>query len=377
MKVASVSTFWTQCGVAIYNLSLCEELSKLCDLKVFAEETQEHLNGHEYNGVIDFERCWNRNIPETFDNLYLRILKWHPNLCHIQYQNAIYNDIYDPNGNFAMLVLSLQHQKIPVILTFHDIIQKHDNPSMQTWYRQIDNAITTNPAEEAELKKWNPNVYQRMIPLGSTIFKPLPKKEARSVLGLYEKPFLICQPSFYGADKGMLELLDAFSEFKKAVPESILVFAGGLHPLAPELHRSYVKEVLKRAYKLGLTNNVMFLGKFLSEDELNLWLSASDIIVLNHKSIFNCIGSSAIAHRVLCAEKPIILGDDSRLSEYKSLENCMRVANTLELTEALKIIHSDAMLGNTIAEGAVKYAHETSFAEIAKQHLEFYGDVLK
>jgi hypothetical protein len=38
MKVAAISTFRTQCGVGLYQEDLSYELTKLCDLKIFAEE---------------------------------------------------------------------------------------------------------------------------------------------------------------------------------------------------------------------------------------------------------------------------------------------------------------------------------------------------
>jgi glycosyltransferase involved in cell wall biosynthesis len=277
-----------------------------------------------------------------------------------------------------MLTKTLEEHGLPLVYTFHDILQFRNNYNVSMWYSNIKNVVVTNPAEDAELRKWNSNVNAKVIPLGSTIFTPTPQKQARQELGLYQEPFILCQPSFYGADKGQLELIEAFNEFQKYTPNALLVFAGCLHPLAPSIHREYMKEVFKKVLKLGLVNSVIFVGRFLSEDELNLWLSASDCLVLNHKQIFGCVGSSAIAHRILCAGKPLIFGNDSRLSEYRDMKQCVKLDGTqADLVGALKFAYSSDPLKEVIAREAAKYAHETSFEKVAQNHMEFYKEILK
>ena len=63
MKVAHISTYKVSCGVGIYLEELTNELSKLCENKIFAEKIvspqieNESLNK---NINVEYERCWTR-----------------------------------------------------------------------------------------------------------------------------------------------------------------------------------------------------------------------------------------------------------------------------------------------------------------------------
>src|SRR5437867_1406694 len=132
-----------------------------------------------------------------------------------------------------------------------------------------------------------------MIPLGETLFEYIPKDLARKDLNLPQDRIILIQSGFCGFGKRIKESIEAVSLLKEEY-NPIVVFAGRMHPLAIEEDRRFFKKALSSAASFKLQNNIIFTGKYLSEGELNKWISAGDIIVLNHQFVYPAISSSAI-----------------------------------------------------------------------------------
>jgi glycosyltransferase involved in cell wall biosynthesis len=374
MKVAVISTWRVKCGVARYTEELCNELGKLVELKIFAEKVHQQPAEDppiDPLAATSYVRCWKRREP--YDELIKELSAYKPDVIHFQFQSAMYDESLNKPQTPFLELLNQLHGDFPVIyMTFHDVLAREVGEF--DWYRRaldVVKPITTNDLAKRELMKWAP-CSPATVPLGSTLFEPPPKTAARAKLNLSATDFLIVQPGFYGADKGMTELVRSMPPLLKTVPNCKLVFAGTLHPLAPAIHKNYMRDCIRLAYRLDLINNVVFLGEFISEEELNLWLGAADIVVLNHTQIFPFIGASAIAKRVLCAGKPLIFNaQDPRLSEFKHMRNCLKI-NGFDFGKAVTLLRENKGLAERLAGEARKYAEDTSFREIARRHLEIY-----
>jgi glycosyltransferase involved in cell wall biosynthesis len=406
MKVAMVSTLRVNCGIAKYLEELAYPLSKLCDLKIFAEVIHQQLVENEPidpETSLNHTRCWKRGEPYDYlaverddaptpaCSLISEINKFRPDIINIQFQNAMYSeDLRSNSSSFIKMVKLLEKYTAPVVITLHDVIA-FDPSNGLNWYSALGDTpfIVTNKMEQEELKKWAPSSKSYVIPLGATLFEPKEKWVSQRKMGLPEwnnilethksadlnrRNFYIIQPGFYGADKGMLYLINQMPEINRKIPEANLVFAGSIHPLAPEGHRAYVKECLKRALVIRAQGGkVTFIPKFFSDDELNTVLSAADVLVLNHdQSLY--VGSSAIAKRTLYAGKPLIFSDlDPRLSEFEDRKHCLKIGLTRNFSEAVWEIYNSPSLREKLISGAREYANETSFKKIAEKHMVMYN----
>lgn len=393
-----VSTFRCTCGVAKYLEELAYPLSKLCDLKIFAEDIHQQLiedKPIKPELPLNYIRCWKRGEPYERGppscSLISEIDKFQPDVIHIQFQNAMYlEDLRSKDSSFIRMVKHLEKYVAPVVITLHDVIA-YDSSQFLNWYSALGDAkekvmymedavtmplfIVTNQAEQEELKKWASLSKSYVVPLGATLFEPEDKLESKKEVGLDYIHFHIIQLGFYGADKGMLQLIDQMPKVNQRIPEANLIFAGSIHPLAPEGHRNYVKECLKSALRVkAMGGQVSFIPKFFSDDELNIVLSAADVLVLNHdQSLY--VGSSAIAKRILCAGKPLIFSDsDPRLSEFEDGKHCLKIGRTRNFSEAVREIYNNPSLRETLIRGAREYAGETSFEKIAEKHMVVYNE---
>ena len=372
MKVAVVSTFRTMCGIALYTENLTNDLSKLIELKVFAEglePPQTEIGPINKDVHINFERCWRRY--QGFGEVQKKILEYSPDIIHIQFVAGIYNELsFIPNSPFQKFVESLRNRGIKIVITLHDAPNNFPNPTqLLQWYKNLNaHFIGINNEMVGGLKKWYPNAQATVIPIGSILFKPYDKNEARKILKLNENDFILTQIGFYGADKGMLEIIQALP--KISIPNFKLAFAGGFHPLATPFYKPYVGDCIKTAIKLGVANKVIFVGRLLSEDEINLWASATDFLIVNLKSIFGYSGSASIK-RTLIAGKPTLIGDDSRLSEFKDGVNCIKISQG-NIAEKVMWLYNNKEIQKVIIDGALQYAKETTFDIVAQKHLDVY-----
>lgn len=372
-RIGMVSTWRVQCGVAKYTEALCQELNKIVELTVYAEDIwqQEKEEPPIAEGVRTV-RCWHRH-EEPYDRLYNHIVEDLPDIVHIQYDGAMYSQ-----KAVVKLTDRLHKAGIKTVITLHEVPKFNPTLFVGEWYKNVNSCfITTNKLMDKELKKWFSKAKTTIIPLGSTLFSPVSRMDARNKLKLPHNIFLIVQFGYYGMDKGMEPLIKAIPKILEEIPNAILAFPGGLHPLAPSIHKNYMKQCLKTALKLGLQNKILFPGKLLFGKEIDLWLSAANILVLNHQPIFGTYSASACGHRILCAKRPIIMNADAtRLSEFEDGVHCLKAKNE-ELADKIITLSKNYRLQNRIIKGALKYAQETSFKNIAQKHLEVYKNVGK
>ncbi len=142
--------------------------------------------------------------------------------------------------------------------------------------------------------------------------------------------------------------------------------------MAPEAWRAHTRDCIKEIIKYKLTNNVIMLGRFVPENELNLWLGLADVVMQNYHWVSGLYSASANGHRLLCCERPIIMNvQDVRLSEFINDVHCAKADDSNMELVILKCLE-DKIYVKKISEGALKYAHETTFESAAKKHMEIY-----
>jgi len=378
LKVGMISTFRVQCGVAQYTEALCQELTDLVNLTVYAEDVWQQereeppISGNSKNAPTRYIRCWNRR-HEPYDELYDKIIDDLPDIIHIQYDTAMYGS----KQSVLDFIQRLHRAGIKTVMTLHEV--PFFRPTVYAnWYEKAGHHfITTNKLMHKELKKWHRSAKSTIIPLGSTIFQPLDRFEARRELNISQYNYYIVQFGYWGIDKGMLPLIECMPKILEKIPNAILAFAGGLHPLAPQVHKDYVKKCIQTALKLKLQGKVIFTKKLLFGKEIDVWLSAADIIVLNHQTVFGAYNASACGHRILCSKRPIIMNDKAvSLWEFEDGVDCVKSSNK-ELGDKIITLSKNSELQERIVKRALNYAQETSFKNIAEQHLEVYKKIVK
>ncbi len=288
------------------------------------------------------------------------------------YDIVHFQHAYGYAGDINKFINKLRELTIPYLVTFHEI---------PTWNRPIwepkifcpiivGNKIMKDKLVELGVKEDMINI----IPHGATIWVSYSKIGARNKLSFDTDKKILVQPGFMSYGKGMLEIIEACAE----IPEIYLVFAGSIHPNAPRMDTNNLIGCMKLAKGYGMENRVKFVGKYLSEDEMQLWCSAADYLILNHQNVYGALSSSAMSKRILCAERPIIMSNDERLSEFEDGKNCLKVTSTdiNMIRKTLRTLMGSENLCHHLGTGALYYATETSWYNMATKTLKLYEEIV-
>ena len=167
-------------------------------------------------------------------------------------------------------------------------------------------------------------------------------------------------------------------EVVKKHPDIVYIIVGATHPhVIKHEGEDYRHSLIRLVKKLGLEKNVLFINRFVSNDELFSYLKMCDIYVipyLGEKQI-----SSGTLIYTMGAAKPIIstpfwyakemLADNrGMLFDFKDSE---------QLSDKINLLLDDEDLRNSIAKNAFDLAKECYWPEIGIKYNELAADLIK
>lgn len=188
------------------------------------------------------------------------------------------------------------------------------------------------------------------IPHGSTLIPEMKKEDARKLLGINIDMPIGFVFGFQSGDKNYQRLIDAARNT-------------GIHIIISGAPHGVIGQI-------SITNdrNVTFINRFLTENEINFYALASDILLFDYTARDHYSVSGAM-HRIAGSGRPIICSDIRHFSDIKHDDECLKFKNHEKLEECIiRALDNSELLG--IA--ARKYAEKTSWEKIAKKHIEIY-----
>ena len=195
-------------------------------------------------------------------------------------------------------------------------------------------------------------------------FKALGRREARSRLKLHPAGKLVCFVGYLRPEKGLEYLLEAFAGLNQPDTKLCLVGDGPLEHSLTAL-----------AQRLGIIDRCQFVGKQ-PHDEIPLWISAADCIVLSSLSE----GFPTILPEAMLCGVPIIatpvggIPEVIRDGETGLLVPCRTPS---ALTQALRTLLSNEHLASDMAARAQELARTSlTWAGNAKRMLSLYEEAV-
>jgi glycosyltransferase involved in cell wall biosynthesis len=167
----------------------------------------------------------------------------------------------------------------------------------------VDYFIVQSRSVESDLHEFAPNARYAFVPhpIYNVFGDALPKEEARRRLGLTDKRIIL----FFGyvrRYKGLHLLLEAMPQILKQMPLKLLV-VGEFY----DDEEAYKKEI----QKLGLADHVTVNSQYIPNDEVALYFSACDAVVLPYISATQ----SGIVQIAYHFDKPVIATNVGGLAE--------------------------------------------------------------
>ncbi len=188
------------------------------------------------------------------------------------------------------------------------------------------------------------------VPHGSTLIPEMKKEDARRLLGINIDMPIGFVFGFQSGDKNYQRLIDA------ARNTGIhLIISGAPHHVASSI-------------SIPNDKNVTFINRFLVENEVNLYASASDMLLFDYAAKDHFSVSGAM-HRIIGSGRPVICSDVNHFIDIKNGENCLKFKDRKGLEKCIKNALEN---GEQLGIAARNYAQRTSWENVARRHIEIY-----
>lgn len=300
-------------------------------------------------------------------------------VLNIQYQAAAY-------GLGAPIHFLPDVADLPTVVTFHDLRVPYLFPKAGRLRERVithlaksaTGAITTDPADEAELKRRGvANVLQ--IPIGSNIPVQPPAGYARAAWReqhhISPSDFLLGYFGFLNHSKGGDTLIKALATLHDRQARVKLVLIGGQAGSSDPTDIEFGAQIEKMIARYGLENRILRTG-FVAAEEVSAWLLACDALTLPYRDGVSLRRGSlmaALAHG--CAI--ISTQPQTPVAELRDSENIRLVPPNspevlvLAITGLLNAPEFRARLGTA----ARVTAQQFGWGAIAKHTVEFFRAV--
>jgi glycosyltransferase involved in cell wall biosynthesis/tetratricopeptide (TPR) repeat protein len=204
-----------------------------------------------------------------------------------------------------------------------------------------------------------------VIPHGIALLPPIEREQyaaIRSSVGVKPNEKLLFTFGFLQPHKGMEGLLEAVAHLlKKGIP-CRGVIAGSIQKSDPN-SESYARALKKLVQELNIAEFVTFLDYFVSDEQIDDYLRASDLTILNYHT--RHFESSGVACRSLGAGTPTLL---SLAPSFSVFENAAwRITSGFPIGIAAELILSRAEVRKELKQHAARICEEFSWAKTASR----------
>lgn len=264
------------CGIATFTRDLCEAVSGAApDADCIVGAVNDRAEGYAYPPCVRFD------LQEKDINTYRRAADFlnfnNADVLSVQHEFGIYGG---PAGRHLLALL--REVRMPVVTTLHTVLQKPDAAHrlvMDEIARHSDRLVVmAKKGKEILIETYGvPEAKIDIIPHGipdvpfgeSSSFKAQFGVEGRQVLLTF---------GLIGPGKGIEHVIEALPEIVRRHPKTVYLVLGATHPHLVERDGERYRLSLERlAEDRGVKENVIFYNRFVSREDLNEFIGATDI----------------------------------------------------------------------------------------------------
>jgi glycosyltransferase involved in cell wall biosynthesis len=279
--VAHISTYPPrECGIALYTKALVESMGsqRYVHLVLAVDDAK---TGYQYDPSVRFVIKASNSASYTEAARFLN--QSSASVVSLQHEYGIFG------GEWGRYVLGLSSfLDKPLVTTFHTVLKKPP-PLAKSILCELASAseyvvVTLKKAARLLVDTYGlPESKLRVIQHGAPPLSkgdPLIEKEQ---LGLSGRPIAVTV-GFLSPAKGIEYGLRAMKTLLKEYPDLIYIVVGEIHPsLNREQGDAYWKTLENLKSHLGLAQSVRFVKRFVSEDELAMFLNIADVYIAPYR----------------------------------------------------------------------------------------------
>ena len=278
--IAFVSDYLPRCcGIATFTHDLCEAVAKQAgdDHEVFAVAMNDVLEGYPYPERVRFEVRQAIQADYRLASEFLNVNR--VSVVCLQHEYGIFG-----GSSGAHILALLRRLRRPLVTTFHTILK--DPRDEQRLVLQEIGRLSQRLVVMSDLAQ---NMLQEIYDIPAEKVVMIPH-------GIPDVPFI--DPSFYkdqfgvegrkvlftfgllSPGKGIEYAIEALPRVIEKHPDVMYISLGATHPhVKRESGEAYRNGLTRRVHELGISDNVMFVNRFVELGELCKFLGAADLYV--------------------------------------------------------------------------------------------------
>jgi glycosyltransferase involved in cell wall biosynthesis len=392
MKVAHVTLYpprgkkhISTSGVASYSKNLISHLDKTVEQHVVCDILDEKETYREDD--VDVHRSFFRRPSFIFD-VHKELKKINPDVVHIQQELALFGNII--TAYLLQWLVMLWGTK--TVITLHGVVDpilidkefvKENNSRLPVWLVKMAFYVIYFP-----LMKWAQKIIVHeecfkdiavnsygidpdkisVVHHGVEPLQSVDTADARSGLSLENSKNIVLFMGYATGYKGIGLLLEGFSEYAKSDPDAYLIIGAGKHPKLKN-DATYLAEYERlqaKARELLSPSQYRWEG-FISESDIQLYYSASDLSIYPYTTALSSSGPMAFA---IGYEKPFLVST-AFSGVFKQYEQLLFEKTPVSLSSRLEYFFTHR---DDYAEVSRELKSERSWARIGDKTLKVYTD---
>jgi len=375
MNIAILSTYYPrECGIASFSKDLRENLILWGEqVSIFAISDKIGLYNYPQEVVFELEEG-NRDhytIAAEFAN------NSDIDLVFVEHEYGIFG------GNDGEYVLDfVQSLKKPFILNTHTVLPEPDFSKRRILAElgQKATAVICMTHRSAELLKKVYNIAHKkiyMVPHGVPEFEPKPSEVTKRAYGIENRP-LVVTFGFLGPGKGIELGIKAISYLKEKYPDIIYLVAGETHPnLKKRMGEAYRESLVELIQALGVDDNIKFINKYLSLEELGEILYMADIYLTPYPHRHQAV-SGTLSYAIGCGRAIISTPYDYALEVLAKGRGLVASdADPKELASLIDKVLSNPKLKEQLEQKAAKLGKTMTWPQVGKRYLDIIGNIMQ
>ncbi len=360
-----------KCGIASFTYDLYKNIC-LAENECIVMAVNDGEN-YDYPPEVKFQI--NQHIIEDYVKASDFINAAAMDAVYIQHEFGIYGG---ENGKY--LIELIKRLKIPIVTTLHTILDT-PSPEQKSILEQIGIHSSHIVVMSGMGKKMLSQIYKipesKIHIIGHGIPNPAEfrLKNYKEELGIENKKVLLTF-GLLSKSKGIETALRALPKILKKHPDTVYVVLGASHPhIIRSEGENYRHSLLNLTRKLDLTAHVVFIDKFVTQEELFGFLQMSDIYIipyLSEKQITSGTLAYAMATHNAIISTPFWHAQEA-LSGGKGI--FFEFNNSSELVKSVNKLLDNHLILKKYQMKAADYARQFDWKKIGEKYLSLFKTI--
>jgi glycosyltransferase involved in cell wall biosynthesis len=375
LNIAHVSTYPPrECGIALFTEDLVQSIGSdkfVHRILAIDEDKLRCRYTHPVSFVI------NANNPSKYAEAAQLLNQSECSVVSLQHEYGIFG------GEWGRHILEFSRcLRKPLVTTFHtvltDLPQQARKILVELSSRSRYVVVTIGKAAQLITQKYNvPMNKVKVIPHGAPPALQRDPSLDKERLGLSGRK-IVSTVGFLSPGKGVDCAIAAIKLLVEKYPSILYLIVGETHPtLRQHEDEKYRRELEDLVNNLGLAGNVMFVDRFVSNEELSTFLNVSDVYVAPYRGrdqVSSGTLTGAMAHGKAIVATPTLFAKDT-LSFGRGL--FCEYDDARSIARQVDLILSNQSLRRRLEMRAKEYGEEVQWGQTAKGYAAIFTEAAK